>query len=227
MQGMTTKTSGSAKVAPAKRRTYQSARRTEQAAQTRRDVLAAASELFASLGWAGTTMAAIASKANVAVETVYSGFGSKKALLRAAMESAVVGDDEPIPLAERPEWSRLGEGSLDDRMRAGMQLNADIQERSAGVWSAFLEAAASDAEVQAWKREMESNRRLDIGRAIERIVDREVDDSLLDLLWALLGPEVYTRLLEHRGWSRDDYERILADASLRIAMPEEAARRSS
>jgi hypothetical protein len=73
---------------------------------------------------------------------------------------------------------------------------------------------------------MEGNRRVDIGRAMGRIVDREIDDSLLDVLWALLGPEVYTRLVEHRGWSRADYERIMQDAALRILLPAEAARRS-
>src|SRR5690554_2448277 len=89
------------------KRPYNSTRRARQAAQTRADVLAAAMALFAEQGWAGTTLAAIADEAGVSVETIYNGFGSKKALLREAFDVAVVGDAEPIPLAERPEFAAL------------------------------------------------------------------------------------------------------------------------
>ncbi len=67
--------------APTTKRSYNSSRRTLQAAQTRDEVLRAATELFRETGWAGTTLAAIAERAGVSVETVYKGFGSKKGLL--------------------------------------------------------------------------------------------------------------------------------------------------
>ena len=51
-------------------RTYNSSRRTRQAAQTRAEVLAAAAELFNTPGWAGTTLAAVAAAAGFAVETI-------------------------------------------------------------------------------------------------------------------------------------------------------------
>ncbi|MGH9133320.1 MAG: TetR/AcrR family transcriptional regulator, partial [Ilumatobacteraceae bacterium] len=76
---------------PPTRRPYRSTRRKQQAARTRSDVLAAAVRLFAEHGWSGSTLAAIAREADVAVETVYGAFGSKKGLLRAAMDVAVVG----------------------------------------------------------------------------------------------------------------------------------------
>src|SRR5829696_7801027 len=100
-------------------RPYRSTRRQQQAAQTRHDVLMAAMRLFNTTGWSGTTMAAIAAEAGVAVETIYSGFGSKKQLLRLAMDVAVVGDAEPVPLADRPEWARMAQGSTEARLRAG------------------------------------------------------------------------------------------------------------
>jgi Bacterial regulatory proteins, tetR family len=40
----------------------------------------------------GTTLAGIAAEAGVAVETIYTGFASKKALLLEAMNVAIVGD---------------------------------------------------------------------------------------------------------------------------------------
>ena len=57
-------------------RPYSSKRRAQQAAQTRQDVVDAAVGLFTTAGWTGTTLAALAGRAGVAVETVYAGFGS-------------------------------------------------------------------------------------------------------------------------------------------------------
>ena len=74
----------------------------------------------------GTTLAAIAERAGVSVETVYKGFGSKKGLLRAAIDVAVVGDAEPIPFVERPEAHAFGEGPLEQRMAATATVTAAI-----------------------------------------------------------------------------------------------------
>src|SRR5262245_26382925 len=93
-----------------KNRTYDSRRRSRQAAQTREESLTAAIELFSESGWAGTTLAAIAERAGVAVETIYAGFGSKKGLLRVALDVAIAGDTAEIPVADRPEALRVGEG---------------------------------------------------------------------------------------------------------------------
>src|SRR6476646_10050186 len=101
--------------APAKRQ-YASTLRARQAADTKAQVLAAAAELFEESGWSGTTVAAIAQRAGVAVETVYSGFGSKKQVLRAVVDFAVVGDADPVPLAERPVFARQAEGTVEERI---------------------------------------------------------------------------------------------------------------
>src|SRR5690242_11057219 len=106
---------------PEKRR-YRSSLRARQAADTRSQVLVAAAALFEEKGWAGTTVAAIAERAGVAIETVYSGFGSKKHVLRAVLDFAVVGDAEPVPLVERDVFAALGEGDRDQRIRAGLDL---------------------------------------------------------------------------------------------------------
>ncbi len=81
-------------------------------------MLEAATELFGQKGWVGTGMRDVARAAGVAVETVYANFGSKPELLLAAIDVAVVGDAQPIPLGERPEFAVLGRGSLSTRARA-------------------------------------------------------------------------------------------------------------
>src|SRR6476619_709902 len=98
------------------KRSYHSSRRAAQAAQTRADVLAAAVECFSESGWAGTTLNAVAARAGVAVETIYNGFGTKKRLLRDAMDIAVVGDAEPIPLVVRPDWAEMQRGNRAERL---------------------------------------------------------------------------------------------------------------
>jgi AcrR family transcriptional regulator len=199
--------------ADAPRRRYRSDRRDRQAAETRRDVLAAAVELFGERGWAGTTMAAIAAEAGVAVETVYSGFGSKKALLREAVDVSVVGDAEPIPLAERPEYRRIAEGSRGERMQTGIDLLATIHARTAPLWAALLEAGAGDPEVAAWCHESEERRRAELVNSLQLILGAPLDEATIDLAWALFSTEVYTKLVRERGWSDDAYR----DAMLRVS----------
>ena len=195
-----------------KTRTYNSTRRSRQAAQTREEIVTAAIELFGETGWAGTTLAAIAERAGVAVETIYSGFGSKKGLLRAAMDVAVVGDVEEVPLADRPESLRLGEGPLDQRLRAAAALIADIHERSIGVWRALVEAARADEELERLRNDLEGGRRDEIARSLERIFGRTIEGRILDLLWAIFGTEVYAKLVLDAGLSRADYEACMVDA---------------
>jgi len=201
------------------RRAYKSSRRAQQAAQTRQDVLAAATRLYASSGWAKTTINAIAAEAGVAVETVYSGFGSKKALLRAAIDAAVVGDTEPVPLADRDEFKALGRGSRAERLDAAVEFQSRIHERSAGVWSAVIEASAADDEIASWRLELERGRRVDARRGAELILGHEIDDATADLLWVLFGPEVFIKLTTDLGWSVDEYRALMREAVVRISPP--------
>lgn len=206
----------SAMPAEAPRRRYNSSRRALQAAQTRRDVLEAAIELFSTSGWSSTTLAAIAAKAGVAVETVYSGFGSKKALLRAAMEVAVVGDTEPVPLAQREEFQRLSRGPTKERLGAAVALATEINVRTAGIWRAIVEAATADEELEAWRLELDRNRRVDLKRGLEQVLGRSVEGPILEIIWALTGPDVYRKLVIDAGMTQKTYEECLAEAITRL-----------
>ena len=201
---MATKKSARADPPPARRR-YSSGLRQQQARQTREQVLAAAAELFEESGWAGTTVAAIAKRAGVAVETVYSGFGSKKQVLRAVVDFVVVGDLEPVPLAEREVYAALGTGELDERLNAGIEMMADIQARLARLWRTVGEAAASDEEIDGWRVQWDEGRRVDTQRSMEMILERDIDDVAIDLLWGIFSHEVYGMLVLDRGLDRAQY----------------------
>lgn len=73
------------------KRRYDSSRRQEQARENRRRILQAAHELFVNRGYGQTTIADVAARADVAVETVYAAYRNKATLLhrRGTSPSAV------------------------------------------------------------------------------------------------------------------------------------------
>jgi AcrR family transcriptional regulator len=188
---------------------YRSPLRARQAAQTRASVLEAAARLFAERGWLATTMAAVASEAGTAVETVYAAFGSKSGLLTAAIDAAIVGDDEPVPFAARPAYAQLGVGALRDRLGAAAHVIALAHERSIGLLRALQEATASDATARARAEKYENDRRVEIAQGLQLIVGRRVRARVVDAVWALAAPEVFTKLVGERSWSTAEYERWL------------------
>jgi AcrR family transcriptional regulator len=182
-------------------------------------VVDAAIRLFSDNGWAGTGMRDVARVAGVAVETVYSNFGSKADLLLAALDVAVVGDSQPIPLGERPEFAALGRGPLSARTAAAARLVRQIHERTSGIGRALREAAAGDVELAKRLADGEERRRLNVEQGAQLIAGRPITDTVRDGLWAVLGMEVYELLVVRAGWSAARYEEWLADTIGRLMRP--------
>src|SRR3954462_8547283 len=133
------------RTAASAKRSYQSPRRRASAADTRLAVIAAATRLFAERGWA-TSVRDIAREAGVAVETVYSVVGSKRELLKVALAVAIVGDDEPVALAERHEFAALGSGDRRTRLEAAAAMRTDQYARVAALHHALEQGAETDDE---------------------------------------------------------------------------------
>ena len=108
------------------RRRYDGSRRQAQAT---RDPAAGASgpptTCSSSTGYAATTIAAIAAAAGVSVPTVYAGFPTKADLLRRAIEVAMAGDDDPIPVADRPTFQWVS--ATDDPRRDAASLRRGVR----------------------------------------------------------------------------------------------------
>ena len=81
--------------------------RAEQVRATRQKVLVAARDLFLRRGYFGATIEAIAQRAGVSPQTVYNVVGGKAALLKAVYDVALAGDDEPLPMVERPIFTAI------------------------------------------------------------------------------------------------------------------------
>ena len=137
-----------------KPRRYESPRRREQAASTRRAILDAAQSLFERDGYAATTMAAIASEAGVALKTVYVAFETKSGVLRALWNALLRGDDDDVPVAGR-DWYR---GVLDEpdparRLRRNARNSRVVKARAGAILRVVRTAAAVDADIAAlWAR---------------------------------------------------------------------------
>lgn len=200
---------------PAGRR-YRSPLRDRQAADTRAAVIAAAGRLFAAGGWAGTGMRDVAAAAGVAIETVYAHFSSKRGLLQAVVDVAVVGDDRPVALAGRPEFAALGRGRRAARARAAARMLTGIYERTAPFAKVLQEAAASDEEIAEMLRVNRERQRLDVAAAIELVVGRAPTAVERDGCWAITSPEVYLLLVEESGWTPDQYEEWMAEVLERV-----------
>lgn len=188
------------------RRRYRSGLREQQAEQTKRAVVQAAHNLFVANGWAATGMREVAATAGVALETVYSHFASKRGLLRAVADAAAVGDDAPVPMAQRPEFLAMGRGRRPERVRAAARLLTAVHLRTAPVAKLLRQAAPADDEIAEMLRSTRERQRQDVATALELLLGRPPTAAERDGVWAIVSPEVYLLLVEESGWAPEQFE---------------------
>lgn len=196
-------------------RRYDSSGRRRQAEQNRLLVLEAATRLFSERGWS-VGMRDVAAEAGVSVETVYANFGSKAELLNQVLDVAVVGDDQPVALMERPDFAAVGRGGVGERTAAAAALVAGINGRTVGLQRALREAAALDAGLATRLEETRARQRLTVQVGGSMVAGRELDQDEADGLSAVLSMEVYELLTGSAGWSPAKYEKWLAEALTRL-----------
>jgi AcrR family transcriptional regulator len=147
----------------------------------------------------------VAHEAGVATETVYAHFASKTGLLQRAMDVAVVGDDALVPLAQRPEFRAIRQGSRADRIAAAAVLLTEVNQRTAGFAKVLREAAPTDQVIAEMLRAARERTRVDIAAGAAAVMGRTPTPPERDGLWALLSVEVYLLLVEESGWSTKRY----------------------
>lgn len=190
---------------------YHSPLRAKQAAETRRSVLAAALDLFWDHGWAGTTLAMIAERAGVSVDTIHVIFRTKSALLLAVFEVAIVGDDGEERMADRSEFAEIGRGRRPDRVRAGVRYTIENYERSLPIVETLREAASADEQARARLVQYGQDRHDLAAIALTLVLGHEPAADVVDAVWTLLGPDVYSNLIKDRGWTPKQVEDWLVD----------------
>jgi len=198
---------------------YRSDRRTAQARRTRRRILDAAVLMFLERGYAGATMRAIAAAAGVAVPTVELGFGTKARLLKAAIDVAIAGDDEPVPVLERAwvDTARKARTAAEFLAVAAEVITA-AQSRSAGLVLAVFEGARTDAELAALATQLVEQRAATARWLVDALATPPHADAVDDL-WLLMDPAIYDRLVHDRGWTPQRYERWFARSAHALLYP--------
>jgi AcrR family transcriptional regulator len=208
------------------RRPYRSAVREAAARRTRQAIVAAAAELFAAHGYAGTSLAAIAAAADVARPTVFAAFGSKAALLREVLDQALAGDDEPVPVASRPWFAPVWQARTPAAvLDAYATVCALIGERAAAVFETVRRAADDAPEVAELWVTLQQNRRagarmvLDHTRRLGDLRPGPDVERAVDVLWFWNDPAHHAALVSGRGWSPGEYRDWLS-ARMREALLE-------
>lgn len=184
---------------------YRSPLRAERAADTRRRIAAAALELFADHGFAGTTVTAIAARAGVSAQTIYAIFGSKSAIVRALL-------DQLEDAAGAAKWRDRIATEQDPAARLILfaQWSASILGTSKTIIAA-AQGAASDPAIVALKADADQHRR----QALTALVGGLSSSGVLaaglsrrqavDRAWMLTGAELYLVAIDGCGWTGTQY----------------------
>jgi AcrR family transcriptional regulator len=179
----------------------------------------AAYEMFGELGYRATTMAAIAERAGVAVQTLYFTFHTKDELLQEVHKSAVFGEDSRPPKQQRWFAEVAAEVDAQRAISLAVEASASILGRVALMLPVF-HAAAADAAGAVFRRG-EDRRRRDMRELSELILTKKGTsrsigaDEAADLLHVLLGPETYRSFVLDLGWSPEAWIRWTSNALIR------------
>lgn len=199
------------------RREYDNSARIEAARATRARILAAAHELLVRGGFTALTIAALARTAKVSPQTIYNSIGGKAEVLKACYDITLAGDDEPVPLAERPAFRRMFEtddaGTFIDHYASWCRI---VYDRVGPLLGAVTQPGVGGDGADEFMNQVEDERRRGTAGAIGAFAERfglKVGLSLehaVDAVWALNSPEVYDRLVRRCGWTANAYEEWLA-----------------
>ena len=181
-------------------------------------VVDAARTLFFDHGYGATTIEAISELSDVPPATVYRLFSSKRGILKALLDVSIAGDDEAVPMADRPPVRSLLAAPDPRTQVAGfVAIAAQVNSRTAAIYRILVSAAATDRDAAALLDELTRQRQEGQGRLARSLARagalrpklRERDAG--DLIHALMSPEVYRLLVVDRGWSPERYAKWLSE----------------
>lgn len=209
-----------------KKRPYNSARRRAQAEQTRRQIVEAARRLFGERGYVGTTIEAIAGMAEVAPETVYASFGSKKAVLSRLIATSVLGDEGPGSLLDRPGPREVRREP--DPGRKVVLFARDIRQIMARVSPLFeimRTAARSEPDIAALLAQTLAERMQGMRHFVDALAGAAAlrqgltPEAAAETVFTITSPEVFRLLTADLRWPEERYEQWLAETLTRLLLP--------
>jgi AcrR family transcriptional regulator len=181
--------------------------RAQQKQANRRAMTDAATRLFASEGYAGTTMEAVAVASGMSVQGVYFAFQTKANLLHAAVEE---GTPERPPRISEPDPDLLLRVLVED---AAVDLDA-----TGGLELAIAAAPPADRAAAEVHQRLEGLRSQRATAVVQQVRARRplapgvTPKRVSDVVFALLSPQLHAVLVRDRGWSSKRYAAWATDA---------------
>jgi AcrR family transcriptional regulator len=214
-------------------RSYDGSGRQRDAERRRQRILTAATELFREQGYGATSIDQIAQRADVAAPTVYAAFGSKAAVLKRLIDISITGDEDDVPLLERPEYDHViaGEGPAVTLERLAA-LSVTLNERGAWLVRLLSSVAGTEPSLAELEREYKRQIRVQAEAAVQLIPPDRLRTGvprkrLIDETAFYLSPWTWNALVVDLGWSSPVYRRWLAESLIRTLIGEQAAERTS
>ena len=203
---------------PVKGTTEAGRAREARARQTRLRVIEAGVRLFLERGYVPTTVQAIAEEAGVAPATIYQALGTKQAILAAALDLTIAGDDAPLALLDQ-EWVSAARREPDGRRRLRLIVEgaAHVAARTAALKEVMRDAAATDAAARQLLHQDHQRRH----HTQEHLVDLLIEGRQLragtdrrraaDTFYALVNSYTYDLLVNQRHWTITEWQNWLVD----------------
>ena len=193
--------------------------RAERTLATRRRMVKAAYGLFCEVGYLGTTMTALADRADVATPTIYYTFGTKARVLGEALGAAIVGFElwrEPPAQPDMAEtmpwhdwWAPLLEAptahqALAVFVESGAQILQRVGPLIPALFGSIGDPEAAEIVHASFERQFESYRlvlAVVAGKAPSLRPSLDLDQAT-DATVAVFSADAY-RTLTARGWSHE------------------------
>lgn len=197
--------------------------RQAQKAQTEERIIAAAAELFLADGYQATTLEAVARHAQVGARTVYLRFGTKAALFKRVVDTAIAGDTRPVDVLGR-DWMRaaLTAPTTAERIAASAAAGRQIMERTGALFAVAQQAAATEPLIagfwqQGWEQSRHAHATFWTRMAEDGLLDPGADlDWLIETTSVLAAAETYLLITRVPGWDLDTYQAWLTTTMTRL-----------
>lgn len=207
------------------KRAYTSTVRAVAARETRAAILRAAKQLFAEQGYARATVAGIAERAGVALNTVYTSVGGKAALMEALVSESA--GDEQIQATLN---AALGSADGRDILRRTAEGTGDMTRRHESVLNLLFDNATADPAVAAVAGRAVQRYRGRLARIAEHLVTlgavRTDQVRTEQVLWFYFGRGGWKTVRE-LGWDWDDGAAWLAEQAAAALLDPTAGREAT
>ncbi len=160
----------------------------------------------------------------MSVDTIYKTFGGKPGLVRAIHEEGLAGSG-PVHAEARSDALQTSDADPREIMRGIGELAAEVAPRAAPIMLLIRDAAATDPDMAALKRDLDDER---LARMTHNARNFAAGGHLRsglsveeagEIMWTYSAPELYELLVIRRGWGADRFGAFIADSLAAALLP--------